>query len=1008
MRLIRTYFFLFIICCSALKAQQIFKHYGVNEGLSQSSVYCIFQDRQGFLWVGTADGLNRFDGYSFRQINIKGNQSEKYHYFWKNIIQDSEGNLWIGGLPGAFFYDYKKEELTRVRFPELDTLKETEITVIGEDKNREVWMLCKSDYMIRYNLDKHSYSIIKPSENFVRPYSYFTYGAFMNDGKLLLGTSDGLVIYDKNKNTIDSIKNSKEAKCFVLHITPAGNDSYYIASDSGLSVYNNISGKCSRLISENNHKKIIVNCLIVSGDKLYMTTINDGLIVYDIPHQKIIASYHHSSDANSLSFDALIYLFMDKTNQLWIGSDGGGLNKMDLNQKFKLYRTGMTKGMKFSADFSKCFYKDKYGRIWFGTHDKGLNIYDSRTDTTIIYNSSHNQIPGDIVGNIFKDSKNRIWIGTDFGICYTNDDFTETHFIKTEDKLPLVKGNTYVFHFFETRNKNLLVSTTQGLSSYNERTKTFASVDTFDNEAISIIERSDNKIWVGHYYSPLLIYRNEIRDGENKFVFEKELPQFKNIRCMIEDNNHVWMASETGLIDYNPDDGKTVIYNESNGLANRFIYGIIPYKNFLWLSTNKGISRFDKETKTFMNFSTEDGLQSMEFNTGAYYRADDGELFFGGVNGFNSFYPDAFHINNYLSSIQISSFSLLNKNFPVDSITQKEKEITFHYNENIFDIDFSLLDYTAQNKNTYYYSIGQDSNWISLGTQHHIHLSELAPGHYSLYVKAKNNDGIEIPKQLLISFTILPPFYKTWWFVLFSFIIFISVISFIVWYVYIHKLKLKLSHIEREKEILQVRQRISRDMHDEIGSGLSRVSLLSQLSGGYSNNKEKLDENLLKIKNISQQLNGQLNEMIWSVNPLNDTLQSMLGYIRQYAGELLEENTINYQINFPEHVPEIKISPDLRQNMYSITKEVLNNALKYSVCSEIKLDFTYNKNGMFIYSINDNGCGFDINNIREFGNGIKNIKQRANELGISVNIDSEKGKGTIFKFSGTIETKITT
>jgi ligand-binding sensor domain-containing protein/two-component sensor histidine kinase len=991
-----------------LKAQQIFKHYGVNEGLSQSSVYCIFQDKQGFLWVGTADGLNRFDGYSFRQINIKGPLSESQHYFWKNIIQDSEGNLWIGGLPGAFFYDYKKEELSRVHFPELDTLKDTKITVLGEDNNHEVWMLCASNYIIRYNLNKHSFSIKKPTENFNKPFSYFTYGTFLNDGILLLGTFNGLEIYDKDKNCLDSIKNYKESKGVINHIIPDGKDSYYITSDSGLFVYNSVTGKITRLISEYNHVKLVFDCAVKYENRIFLTTPNDGLYTYDIIQKKIITTYHHATDANSLSFDALQCLFLDKTNQLWIGSDGGGLNKMDLNQKFKLYRTGITNGMKFSADFSKCFYKDKHGRIWFGTHDKGLNIYDRDKDTTLIYNAAKHQIPGNIVGDIYKDSKNRIWIGTDLGICYTNDDLSAMHFVETYDKRPFVKGTPYVFHFYESKINDLLVATYQGLLRYDEKSKIFSSIDTFDNYALSIMERNDNKIWIGHYYSALLIYRNEIRDGENKFVIEKELPQFKNIRCMVEDKNHVWMASETGLIDYNPADGKTIVYNESNGLANRYIYGIIPHKNFLWLSTNKGISRFDKETKTFMNFTTEDGLQSMEFNTGAYYRADDGEFFFGGVNGFNSFYPDKIFINNYISTIQISSFSLSNHFLPVDSLTHTNQKITFNYNENIFDIDFSLLDYSASDKNTYFYSISQDSTWVSLGNRHHIHLSELAPGNYSLYVKAKNNDGIEIPKQLLISFTILPPLYKTWWFVLFTFIISISVISFIVWYVYIHKLKLRLSHIEREKEILQVRQRISRDMHDEIGSGLSRVSLLSQLSGSYSNNKEKLDENLLKIKNISQQLNGQLNEMIWSVNPLNDTLQSMLGYIRQYTGELLEENAINYLINFPEDVPEIKISPDFRRNLYSITKEVLNNALKYSGSTEIKIDFNYQENGMFSYSIADNGCGFDLNNIREFGNGIKNIKQRANESGVSINIDSIKGKGTIVKLSGTLETKITT
>ena len=1000
---------LFILSFLTAEGQEVFKHYGVIEGLSQSSVYCIFQDKEGFLWIGTADGLNRFDGYSFRQVNIKGSQSEKYHYFWKNIIQDSEGNLWIGGNPGGFFYDYKKEELTRIHFNELDTLKETGIKVIGEDKNYNVWMLCSSNYIILFNIEKHTFIIKKPSENFIKPFSYYVYGAVMNNGKLLLGTSNGLLIYDKETNRVDSIKNYSDTKSSVSHIIPGNNDCYYITSDSGLSVYNNSTGKMSSLVSEYNHKKIVFTCVIRIGNNLYLTTPNDGLYLYDIIQKKIITTYHHATDGNSLSFDALQCLFIDKTNQLWIGSDGGGLNKMDLNQKFKLYRTGITNGMKFSADFIKCFYKDKYGRIWFGTHDKGLNIYDTVNDTTLIFNASNHQLPGNIVGDIFKDSKKRIWIGTDLGICYTDEDLSTFHNVKISDKIKTIKGTSFVFRFYELKNHDLIAATYHGLLSYDETKQSFSWVDSTDNYAISIMQAKNNKIWVGHYYSPLTIYRVEQKDEKAYFTVEKELPQFKNIRSMFEDNNnHIWMASETGLIDYNPVNNTSVQYNESNGLANRYIYGIIPYKNFLWLTTNKGISRFDKETKTFVNFSTEDGLQSMEFNTGAYYRADDGELFFGGVNGFNSFYPDKLFINNYLSNIEISSFSLLNRNLPVDSLKLINKEITFHYNENIFDLDFSLLDYSAPNKNSYYYSISQDSTWVLLGNQHHIHLSELAPGHYSLYVKAKNNDGFEIPKQLLISFTVLPPFYKTWWFVLFSFIISISIISFVIWYVYIHKLKLRLSHIEREKEILQVRQRISRDMHDEIGSGLSRVSLLSQLSGGYSNNKEKLDENLLKIKNISQLLNGQLNEMIWSVNPLNDTLQNMLGYIHQYAGELLEENSISYMINFPEDIPEVKISPDLRRNIYSITKEVLNNSLKYSGCKEIKIDFTFTKGGTFHYIISDNGCGFDINHIREFGNGLKNIKQRAKESGITFIIESENGKGTTINLLGTLETKITT
>lgn len=420
------------------------------------------------------------------------------------------------------------------------------------------------------------------------------------------------------------------------------------------------------------------------------------------------------------------------------------------------------------------------------------------------------------------------------------------------------------------------------------------------------------------------------------------------------------------------------------------------------MSTNMGISCFDPLKESFKNYSVKDGIQSNEFNTGAFHLAKDGSMLMGGVNGFTRFIPEKIAGSSYKASPQITKIQVEDVLVPEAQFVVSKK-IILPFDSNTIAIDFSSLDFTETQNCKYKYILeGYDKKWVFSGTENRVRYPNLPVGSYRFKVIASNSDGVWGDEKLLLEIEIRPPFYQTTWFIWLISLISIGIIAYVGWYISTFNLRKKLRELEKIKAVQHERERISRDMHDDIGSGLSKIAIQSEILKRSLKNPSETEIQVEKISKSAQQLVDNLSEIIWTMNVEQDSFSSLLSYLRSYLIELEEDASFILSIQFPEVQEEIPLSGEFRRNFFLVVKEVFNNIQKYSQASKVSIQIQ--QVGEFIeLSIKDNGVGFEISSARPLGNGLKNIVKRATSFHGKAEVKSAKGEGTQWEIQFKIE-----
>jgi signal transduction histidine kinase/frataxin-like iron-binding protein CyaY len=444
---------------------------------------------------------------------------------------------------------------------------------------------------------------------------------------------------------------------------------------------------------------------------------------------------------------------------------------------------------------------------------------------------------------------------------------------------------------------------------------------------------------------------------------------------------YLWIGTRgSGLNRMDIQSGKCSSYTERDGLPNNVIYGILPDDaGNLWMSTNKGLSCLNVQKQTFRNFDYKDGLQSNEFNRRAYCRTRDGCLFFGGVNGFNYFYPRDIVGNTVVPQVVVTAVKKHNQSVP--EAIYVPQGLTLPYRENFVSFEFASMDFTNPQKNEYQYKLeGFDKNWIHSGTVHNATYTNLDPGTYTFMVKGSNSDGIWNEKGTAVQLTILPPWYGTWWFRTAMALAFLSA----VYGFYSYRLSQAL-------KLQDVRNRIASDLHDEVGSNLSNVFIFSNVAQQKAN--EETAPLLQKITDYTQQSMEAMNDIVWMINTRNDRFENIMVRMRTLAAELSDATDCALQLDFDEKLNDVKLNMEDRKNFYLIYKEALNNTAKYAGCKSLSIELKLNGNNVTL-KIKDNGKGFDVANTTN-GNGLFNMKKRAALLKGTLSVKSTVGEGTI-------------
>ena len=989
-----------------MEAQTIiprFETISINEGLPHSSVYSILQDKKGFMWFGTPDGLCRYDGcflksYKYTTVNENGTPN---NYVRGKLQEDKNGNIWYCNESGIYQWNRIGQRVLQSYNFQKKYFHNSQFVTVELDEHGILWLMNLTVGIVSYDIETHEIRSFPFPITFKKANIQYTFNTVDDKGNIWLRVVTGNEPFLKfNKlarsYTIEMAKDPPHAIFFdkqkeVL----AFDDRLVIKKDDDtttITIFKTIGNKKISFFSFNGLKD--------SHNRIWMTARGSGLFYFD-ENNKTFHEYHHeSSKIKTLPFDLTTCLFIDRSDNLWIGIDGGGVAKIDLKQpKFNLFPLNEGDHPVLRDYFTKCLYEDEKGLIWFGSHNNGLSIYDAANSKLTNYKSqpaNPNSLPGNVVASIYKDTKGNMWIGTNAGISIFNQKTASFSNIPISG-LPKLHPdiNLFVYKFLELKNGDFLIATLLGLVKvYKTEAGLFQGI-YYGNKSFlastttDVVEMEDGSLFITLPGIGLYHIRPTANGFDSLKIFFSGL-DLRSARMDEKQKDKLWIGSGIGLIEFNIRSGKSKIWDDTRGLANSYVYGSLEdEKHNLWVSTNGGLSYIDRKANHVDNFTFQDGLQSNEFNTQAFYKSKTNTFYFGGIKGFNWFQSKSFAANQQKPQAAITQLEVDNIPFAVDSALLIRSYVDLPYDRNDLNFKFAALDYTRPEANKIQYKLqGWDANWITT-YERSARYSNLPPGKYTMLVKASNAAGMWSNEESL-SITIQKPFWITAWFYLLLLAVFIFTVIFLTYTILQQRVKRQLRKLEKQAAINIERNRISKDMHDEIGNGLTHIALLSEIIQQH-NLEISVKRDITGISTSARKLVQTMSEIIWALSPQNDTLDNLLAYTREQSQQYFEGMHVDFTIHFPEVIPGIKLSNEERRNLFLVTKEALSNALKHSKANQIILSLVVTKS-MYRFSVTDNGVGLASNKLKVGNNGLKNMNKRMEDIGGTIEwINAEKG-----------------
>lgn len=776
-----TWLILFLVGTSqasySQKPELRFKRINVNAGLSHSSVRTIFQDQQGYMWFGTLDGLNKYDGYTITvyKHSVKDSMSLTGSNI-SSVLQDKTGNLWIASTKGVDRYRSATNN-----FKHYKEFTEIPINYIFEDSHQNIYAVSSSEIFLYDEVhDKFRLWKSAPTEIW----------QLFEDRKGNLWASGPNSIYLYN-NTTRKFEVQPQAKLTsIFTIEEDDQHRLWLGSlDHGLAVYNPDDKSIRYFRHEENNPNSLakdqIQCMKFDRyGKLWIGTQNGGLSIYD-PVKDIFFNYvHDPGDPESLSFNSITCIYADHNKDIWLGTFSGGVNfATERNFPHKINMIFRTNSLSNNNVTSFC--EDDEGYIWIGTDGGGLNVYDRRTDSFKHFlHDPHNtkSIAADVITSISKDKKGDLWFSYWMG-GVDRYDKSKNEFVhyKYPDKNPDKDWRVNsVMYLYNDNHSNLWVGGLGSLYLLNKQTGEYLKYKVeighdLKNYVCSMTEDHAGTLWVGSW-DGLHILNPETKEIKEYLHNRMDSTSLSNntIYVVTEDTRQrLWVGTGAGLNLLNKDGKTFTIYNQKDGLPSDVIYGILEDEaGNLWMSTSKGICRFNPDSKAVRNFDMSDGLQGNEFKLHSFLKLRSGEMLFGGTNGFNIFNPSKIKDNPDIPPVVITDFRIFNEP-PVigapDSILHthisQTRELKLSYKHSVISFEFAALNYIAPEKNQYAYMLeGFDKDWNYIGNKRTATYTNLDPGKYTFRVKASNNDGVWNEKGTAVDIIITPPYWATFWF----------------------------------------------------------------------------------------------------------------------------------------------------------------------------------------------------------------------------------------------------
>ncbi len=994
MNIIRKIFFLLPICMAIVKlwAQPnaiSLIHYTTDQGLSHDAVNCILKDRDGFMWFGTNGGLNRFDGRSFKVYQHQPDQPKSLpNNSVLGITEAPDGALWLATNSGMCRFDKKKQTFELVKLPEQDDqiLSNESVTRMIIDREGYGWFGCYG-YLVKINLQTLEF------RRFPNPDKIKSSGEIVIDrkGRIWAGVQTSLYRFDPKTATFRYyFGNVKGVRPGVdigkLYEDEAG--TLWCGSWAlGLFRYNE-SLDVFEDYPDNNG--IVVQILEDRDDQgrrfFWVAGGLDGLALYYPDEQKTYRMTPDPREPYSHNGFFVTDFYKDTvTGMVWIATEYGGVEKYD--PKSSKFRRGLVPIERGFSQFSfvSSVLRDRLDpdghRYWIAEWGTGLFEWNSQENTFRFIPPRSDGAFSNEVFDVAQDARGTLYLATAGGMTVYDPITGKGEFYTGFMQYPFV-ANKALSIMVDHAGMVWIGANYDGLFCFDSRKRQIQKVPFYNPDEVgkttnyitAIQEDQQHRLWLATHAG---VFRLNPATGESRYFRGGELPgRYRCDGLFLGQRGRVWVATIEGLIQMDTSGQVIRRYGYKHGLKSEHIFGVIEDSTgIVWLGTTNLLHRLDPRTDQITYFDKKDGLFANSLTDG-FCITDNGEIFIGFQNAFNYFNPTRTSVNVLPPKVVFTGLTVLNEERAFDP----EEKLILKRHENVFTIRFAALNFSQSEKNRYAYQLeGFDPDWVYTD-QPFVTYTNLDGGAYVFRVKACNNDGVWNETGTAMTIQVIPPFHKTWSFAGMMALLVGGLLGGILLY-----------RQQQRRRLDAIRERIARDLHDDMGSTLSSIRFFSEFARSKVANPE-VSPVLQRISESAATLSESMQDIIWAINTKNDQLDDLVTRMRQFGLKILEARGIAFQVHISEGFRPTRLSIGQRRNIYLIFKEAVNNAAKYSDCTQVSLYIGLIKN-LLKMTIEDDGKGFDEHEV-ERGNGLNNMRKRAAEIGGTFSLETQAGKGT--------------
>lgn len=956
-----------------------FKHYNINNGLSQNTVFTIFQDNQGFMWFGTKDGLNRFDGTSFKIFKFSPGGNLRDNVFHR-ILQDKNDNLWVGTDDGIYIYNPRSEEFNRFEKTPADHVSmDGVVSDILLDNDGDMWISVEEKGVFCYNFraDTLTYYPIPQTPGGMRMISL----CLGRDGHIWafpynlpfirIDKKTGEVSEHRLRDDEDLVYNTGE----IWKVVADEYNQLLIASSTkGIISVNTVNMTHRVLLDEDAYgEPIFARCLARIDPQTIWIGSESGLYIYNTETGEVNNLRHNRYIPYSLSDNAIYSIYKDREGGIWIGSFFGGVDyySNQYNQFELFYPVAQDNGMKGSRVREFCSAPD--GKIWIGTEDNGLNLFDPVRNEFLPLPSVLQSLYTNIHA-LYADG-DYLWIGTfSKGLNRYNLKTGElVTYIQSDASNSISHNSTFAIH--KDRQNTLWIGNLSGLNIYNYNEDNFTRIEEFQGIYIQdIFEDTDGKIWVSTFTKGLYRYDPATREWD-VFLYDPSGARntlYNKLTSVFEDSRkRLWVTTEGGgFYRFDKQTEEFITFNSAKGLPNDVVYQIVEDDNAnLWLSTNSGLVCYNPLSGTFRNYTVDNGLKTNQFNYKSSYKASDGTIYFGSTDGFVRFNPSAFSETKL--DVPIVFTELFVKNERVSPADERSllkgsilytNELILPYSKNSFRLEYAVLNYSNLNANNILYKLeGFDKEWIRVKDKQDIIYSNLMPGKYRLIVKLNGDEENENAGNIkTLAIQIRPPFWLSGW----AYLIYFLLLTFSIILLFrvlnmreqrVQRRKMRIFESEKERELYRSKIDFFTNVAHEIRTPLSlikapldHVIMTEQVSDNVKENLQIMSKNTDRLLNLTNQLLDfrKTESDAYSLNLRRQNASELIRETFLRFTPLARQRNLTFELDLPDN--DIFVLLD-KEAFLKIVSNLVNNAIKYcDSCVRMKAYIsTDEQNNMF-------------------------------------------------------------